>query len=104
MKAVADHYGVGDAACRAIDAGCDAVLICSKPELCVEAHEALVRRAEGDAEFATRLEQAAERGLSVRRKRHAFTSAVRPENVESALAALNERCDVSVIERTLGIV
>lgn len=104
MKAVADHYGVGDAACRAIDAGCDAVLICSKPELCVEAHEALVARAEANSEFARRLEQAAQRGLRLRQHRARQATAVSPEQAEPLLHALNQRLDVAQIESALGIV
>jgi beta-N-acetylhexosaminidase len=69
MKAIADHYGVGEAACLAIEAGCDALLVCSKPELTLEAHAALCRRAEHDAAFAARLSQAAARGEALRRTR-----------------------------------
>lgn len=66
MKAVADHYDVGDAACRAIAAGCDSVLVCSKPELALVAREALVRRAERDEPFAARLREAAARSIAMR--------------------------------------
>jgi beta-N-acetylhexosaminidase len=68
MKAISDHYGVADAACQAVAAGCDVLLICSRPELCVTAHEALVRRAEREPTFAARLLDAAQRSLAVRRK------------------------------------
>lgn len=104
MKAVADHYGVADAACRAIDAGCDAVLICSKPELCVTAYEALVARAERDREFAARLEAAAQRGIALRLRRRSNADAAAPEHVDAALSALNERIGARLIEQALGIV
>ena len=68
MKAVADHYETGDAACRAIAAGCDTVLICSKPDLALVAHEALLRRAEKDDAFAVRLRDAASRSVAMRRR------------------------------------
>jgi beta-N-acetylhexosaminidase len=68
MKAVADHYETGDAACRAIAAGCDTVLVCSKPELALVARDALLRRAEQDAPFAARLRDAAARSLAMRRR------------------------------------
>ena len=68
MKAISDHYGVGEAACLAIEAGCDALLICSQPELCFEAHAALCRRAEHEATFAAQLARAAAQGLAVRRR------------------------------------
>jgi beta-N-acetylhexosaminidase len=67
MKAVAGHYGMDDAACRAIEAGCDALLICSKIDLLEQAHAGLVRRAEVDREFAARLESAAARSCAARR-------------------------------------
>jgi beta-N-acetylhexosaminidase len=66
MKAVADPYGVPEAACRAIAAGCDQVLICAQPKLVLEAHRALVERAEREASFAARLQDAAARSLRVR--------------------------------------
>jgi beta-N-acetylhexosaminidase len=68
MKAISDHYGVAEAACDAVAAGCDALLICSQPELCLQAHAALVRRAEREPAFAARLLASAERSLAVRRK------------------------------------
>jgi beta-N-acetylhexosaminidase len=70
MKAIADGYGVAAAACSAIEAGCDHVLICSNPELVLAAHAALLQKAEHDAAFAARLRAAAERSLAVR-MRHA---------------------------------
>ncbi len=68
MKAVADHYETGDAACRAIAAGCDTVLVCSQPELALTARDALLRRAEREASFAARLRDAAARSLAMRRR------------------------------------
>jgi beta-N-acetylhexosaminidase len=61
MRAIADHHGVGESACAAITSGCDALLVCSKPELALEAHGALLERAAGDATFRARLEDAARR-------------------------------------------
>lgn len=68
MKAIADHHGVGDAACAAIEAGCDVVLICASPELCAQASAALELRAERDRAFEARLAQAAERSLTARQR------------------------------------
>ncbi len=61
MKAVAAHWGVAESAVRAIDAGCDALLVCVHAENTEVAYEALVRRAEADSAFATRLAEAAAR-------------------------------------------
>lgn len=66
MRAIADHYGVGDAACGAIGSGCDMVLVCSKPELTLQAHRALVQRAERDGAFRARLGEAAARCRALR--------------------------------------
>jgi beta-N-acetylhexosaminidase len=68
MKAIADNYGVEQAAVQAVRAGCDVLLVCSKPELADRAHAALVREAEADAEFHARCIEAAERSRSARRR------------------------------------
>ncbi len=69
MKAVADRWGVADSAVRAIDAGCDTLLVCSDVDAAFEAREALVARARDDAGFAARLDEACARSLALRRSR-----------------------------------
>ncbi|MFW6050582.1 MAG: beta-N-acetylhexosaminidase, partial [Myxococcota bacterium] len=66
MRAVADRWPVPEAAVGAVDAGCDMVLICSEVEACLEAHEAIVRRAEKDRRFANRLREQALRSIALR--------------------------------------
>lgn len=61
MKAVADRWGVAESAVRAIEAGCDALLVCAHAERAIEAHAALVARAAADERFAARLAEAAAR-------------------------------------------
>ena len=61
MKAIADHMGVADGAVAAVDAGCDALLLCRDRGHQDAAFEALVRRAERDATFHARLAEAAGR-------------------------------------------
>jgi beta-N-acetylhexosaminidase len=61
MKAVSERYGAGECAVRALRAGCDAVLVCSKMDMLLEAREALAREARGDAAFFARLREAAGR-------------------------------------------
>jgi beta-N-acetylhexosaminidase len=68
MKAIADNYGIGDAACQAVAAGCDVLLVCKSAELALEAQEALVLRAERDPSFERRLQAAFDRSLAVRRR------------------------------------
>ncbi|HEY2734712.1 MAG TPA: beta-N-acetylhexosaminidase, partial [Polyangiales bacterium] len=97
MKAVSDRYGVAEAACLAIEAGCDSVLICSKPEEALAAQRALLLRAERDRSFAARLHDAASRSLALRRTIPPFTrsggsieqalSALQPEAIEARIRA-----------------
>jgi beta-N-acetylhexosaminidase len=68
MRAVADRMSIAGAAVAAVEAGCDLVLICSRVDACLEAHEALVRRGERDAAFANRMREAAMRSIAVRRR------------------------------------
>jgi beta-N-acetylhexosaminidase len=67
MKAVSARYGVVDAGLRAIEAGCDALLVCSDVAALFELRAALARRAEDDVAFAARLADAAARALALRR-------------------------------------
>jgi beta-N-acetylhexosaminidase len=90
MRAVYDHFGVAETAVRAIEAGCDLLLVCSKLDELERARAALAARAERDGTFRARLEDAAARGLSLRR---AFTPRVDAEALAriSAAAAMFER-------------
>jgi tryptophan 2,3-dioxygenase len=49
-------------------AGCDALLVCSREDLAVEAHAALVREAETSAAFRARIEEATSRVVAMRRR------------------------------------
>lgn len=61
MKAVADRYGVAESAVRSIEAGCDALLVCTDINSHEVARIALAERARTDATFADRLREAGER-------------------------------------------
>jgi beta-N-acetylhexosaminidase len=61
MRAVADHYGVGDAAVLAISAGCDVVLVCRGEDLQEEALGRIAREARESATFRRMLAAAARR-------------------------------------------
>ena len=67
MKAVADHFGVAESACAAIEAGCDVLLVCHSQERLDACREALALKASDDPVFARRLEEAADRHLALRR-------------------------------------
>jgi beta-N-acetylhexosaminidase len=89
MRAVADAYGAGEAAVLAVEAGCDALLVCSKEDAQMEALEALVKRAERDANFRARCEEASSRVEALRR---AFVP--KPLGGEALAAALRSPDDV----------
>jgi beta-N-acetylhexosaminidase len=58
----------GEAAVRAVLAGCDVLLVCSRADLAQAAHEALVHEAEKSAAFRARCEEASSRALAMRRR------------------------------------
>lgn len=69
MRAIADHYGIEQAACMAIEAGCDTLLICSRVDWFARAQQALADKAASDASFRRRLEDAAQRSIALRATR-----------------------------------
>jgi beta-N-acetylhexosaminidase len=77
MKAIADHYGAGDAAVAAVRAGCDVVLCCRDEANQLHAFEHLVRAAEADTGFRARVGQAAAR-VRVMKRAHAAARAAMP--------------------------
>ncbi|MCS6798730.1 MAG: beta-N-acetylhexosaminidase [Myxococcota bacterium] len=66
MRAVADRWSVAQAAVLAVEAGCDALLVCSDVGVALQARDALASRAASDPWFASRLRDAARRGLELR--------------------------------------
>jgi beta-N-acetylhexosaminidase len=68
MKAIADRQGIEEAVVRSVEAGCDAVLVCSDEALQDRAVAALVKRAETDSAFRSRCEEACARFLAMRRR------------------------------------
>ena len=58
----------GEAAVRAVTAGCDVLLVCSRADLAEAAHEALVHEAEKSAAFRARCEEAFARAIAMRRR------------------------------------
>jgi beta-N-acetylhexosaminidase len=61
MKAIADNFGVGDAAIAAIEAGCDVLLLCRNREHQEEARTALHKEASNKSAFRDRVAQSASR-------------------------------------------
>jgi beta-N-acetylhexosaminidase len=67
MRAIASTYGAGEAAVLAVEAGCDALLVCSDEDAQVAAVDALVKRAAEDAAFEARCKEACARVDALRR-------------------------------------
>ncbi|MBC7174081.1 MAG: beta-glucosidase family protein, partial [Polyangiaceae bacterium] len=91
MKAVSERYGITEAGVRAIEAGCDCLLVCSDVDALLRLRDALVRRAESDAGFAERLRDAAERVLRLARAFPPSTSLEDPPLVDDEAEALAAR-------------
>lgn len=66
MKAIVGRWGMGEAAVRALSAGCDAVLVCRGDDLVEEAADALAREACGSAGFRRRIAESARRIRALR--------------------------------------
>ena len=67
MGAIADRYGIEEAAREAVAAGCDLLLVCSDFDAQERAHAALVARCEAEPRFLERCREAAGRSLALRR-------------------------------------
>ena len=90
MRAIADHFGVGDAAVRAIRAGCDVLLLCRDAAHQAEARAALIVAGERDAELRRRLGESAAR-VRTMAARHAAARAARPPVELAEVGALAHR-------------
>ncbi len=61
MKAIVDHFGIADAAVAAVEAGCDALLLCKSSDHQELARSALHKKASQSRKFRDRIEESAER-------------------------------------------
>ncbi len=68
MGALSQGWAIEETSVRAIEAGCDALLICSQEDQIVRARTALAARIEADPAFRRRCLQAAEVSLQTRRR------------------------------------
>ncbi len=90
MRAIAAHYGIADAAVRAIRAGCDALLLCRDEGHQVEARVALIRAGERDSAVRARLGESAARVRAMKAAHVARRRAVPPHGLE-VVGALEHR-------------
>lgn len=81
MQAVADHYGSGEAAVRAIEAGCDVLLICKDRNREVEAFEAVEKALASGVIGMERLDQSWSRTQRVKKR---FILPYRPATISEA--------------------
>ncbi len=100
MRAIADHYGIEDAAVRAVRAGCDQLIVSERPSLMLRAHRAIVDAVEKGSIEKRRLFEAADR---VRRLKATFPrigDRPRPDDVVARLP--REACEALVADLARG--
>ncbi|HUQ05560.1 MAG TPA: beta-N-acetylhexosaminidase [Kofleriaceae bacterium] len=90
MHAIASHFGIGDAAVRAIAAGCDALLLCRDEAHQAEARNALIHAGERDSGLRTRLGEAAGR-VRAMKAQHAASRRAEPPRGLDIIGALEHR-------------
>lgn len=90
MKAIAAHLGAGDAAIRAIRAGCDVLLLCRDERNQLLAEEALLEECERDSAFRAQVGTAAARVRAMKRA-HADNQARRPAPSRDVIGSFAHR-------------
>ncbi len=88
MRALTETRSLGDGAVAAVEAGCDALLVCARPEAIEEAHEALTRRCERAPAFLQRCAEAAARVDALARRFPAVAPPQTPKLPSPALQAV----------------
>jgi beta-N-acetylhexosaminidase len=81
MHAIIDHYGMADAAVRAVQAGCDVLLICKDREREVEAFEAIERSVAAGDITMDRLDQSVAR---IQRLKQRYVLPYKPASISDA--------------------
>jgi beta-N-acetylhexosaminidase len=95
MQAIADHYGVGDAAVRALSAGCDVVLICKDREREITAFEAAEKAVESGAISRDRFEQSVAR---IQRLKQRMVIPYKPVTVSEAKLMAGCRSHLALLQ------
>jgi beta-N-acetylhexosaminidase len=99
MGALDKHWPVEESAVRAVRAGCDALLLCSSEEHKRRAVQALIAEVEKDPNFKSRVIEAVERSLQMRRRYPARPAA----NDAAVLATLDSHAHRD-LQRKLNVV
>jgi beta-N-acetylhexosaminidase len=92
MKAIADHFGIADAAVAAVRAGCDALLLCRESEHQLQAAAALVDAGAADGATRARIAEAAGR-IRALKAAHAARATPRPGRALLGAAAHRQLAD-----------
>ncbi len=95
MRAIVDHYGVGDASVRALHAGCDVLLICKDREREVAAFEAVEKAVASGAISTERLDQSVGR---IQRLKQRFLIPHRPANISQAMLVAGCRTHQALLQ------
>ncbi len=82
MHAIIDHYGMEDAAVRAVLAGCDVLLICKDRDREVSAFEAVEQTVEAGTISPERLDQSVAR---IARLKNRFVASYKPVTISDAM-------------------
>ena len=90
MRAIAGNMGVDHAAVQAIRAGCDVLLLCCNEEYQQVAEAALIKTAEKDSDFRTRVGEAAAR-VRAMKKTHAANQQRQPARGRDVVGSFEHR-------------
>lgn len=99
MGALDKHWPIEESAVRAVRAGCDALLVCSSEEHRVRALRALMAEVEKDEGFKSRVVEAVERSLQMRRRYQA-----KPKADEALVLATFDSHTHRDLQRKLNVV
>ena len=84
MQGVAQRYGIGPAAVRAIHAGADMPMVLWSDEACESAYATLLAAARADERFARRVDVSVRRILRVKARRGLLRASTVPEELDAA--------------------